>query len=393
VSPAKARWLALAAFVLSTTINYLDRSTLSTLAPAIKDEFHLSHAQYGWIVNAFLFTYTLAAPFAGMLVDRLGLDRAAALAVGLWSCAGIATGLTSGLAGLVGCRALLGLAEAAGIPAAGKAIHRFLEPAERGLGNAANQAAVSLGLVLAPPIAIWIAGVYGWRSAFIVTGALGFLWIPLWRWTSRRIPGRAPDKPTAATPSAILRDRRLWIFAVANGLSMVPYFLWTSWITLYLTGAWHMTLAQTKWYAATPPVLAAVGGFFGGWLSLHLVRRGVPAASSRFRVCVGASVLGLITAAIPAAPSATWACAGISISFLAVAAFSVNMYSLPLDVFGGQHAAFAVSMLTASAGAAGLIAPALGALIDAYGYAPVTAIASVTPLAGSGLLWISRAVR
>jgi ACS family hexuronate transporter-like MFS transporter len=394
VTDSKARWLALAAFVLSTTINYLDRSTLATLAPAVRDEFHLSHAQYGWIVNAFLVTYTLGAPFAGILIDRLGLDRAAGLAVGVWSLAGIATGLTTGLAGLVGCRALLGIAEAAGIPAAGKAIHRFLDPAERGLGNAVNQAAVSLGLVLAPPIAIWIAGRSGWRAAFLITGVLGLLWIPLWHWTSRRIPGRsAQERKVSATPSAILRDRRVWVFVLANALSMIPYFLWTNWTTLYLTDAWHMTLDRAKWYAAIPPVLAAIGGFAGGALSLRLTRRGIPPAASRFRVCTGASVLSLATAAIPAAPGVAWACAGISISFLAVAAFSVNMYSLPLDTFGGANAAFAISMLTASAGAAGLIAPALGRLIDLHGYAPVTAIAAVTPLAGSTLLWVTRATR
>ena len=120
--PARSRWLVLAIFVLSTAINYLDRATLATVAPAVKSEFHLSNAEYGWIVNAFMLTYMLSAPFAGMLVDRIGLDRAASLAVGVWSCAGIATGFSRGLAGLAGCRAVLGVAEAGGIPAAGKAI-------------------------------------------------------------------------------------------------------------------------------------------------------------------------------------------------------------------------------------------------------------------------------
>jgi len=151
------RWSVLSIFVLSTAINYLDRATLATLAPAVKSEFHLSNAEYGWIVNAFMLTYMLSAPFAGMLVDRIGLDSAASIAVGVWSCAGIATGFSRGLAGLTGCRAVLGIAEAGGIPAAGKAIYGYLKPAERALGNAANQIAVSLGMVLAPPVATWIA--------------------------------------------------------------------------------------------------------------------------------------------------------------------------------------------------------------------------------------------
>jgi MFS transporter, ACS family, aldohexuronate transporter len=389
---ARFRWPVLAVFVLSTAINYLDRSTLATLAPAIKSDFHLSNAGYGWIVNAFLFTYMLAAPFAGMLVDRLGLNRAATLAVGLWSCAGIATGLSRGVGGLSGCRAVLGVAEAAGIPAAGKAIHQYLKPGERALGNAANQAAVSLGMVLAPPIATWIFVRSGWRHAFLVTGSLGLLWIPLWLWMAPRGVGRAI--PPAKGPSAaILRDRRLWAFVLANALSMIPYSLWVNFTTLYFVEAQGLTMVQAAWYAWIPPVLAAAGGFTGGWLSLRWIDFGLDPPAARLRVCLAAAVLSLATAAIPAAPNPALAALGISLSFFAVAAFSVNMYSLPLDIFGGPRAGFAISMLTASAGAAGLISPFFGWLIDRHGYAPVTSIAAVAPLAACAVLWRARTAR
>jgi MFS transporter, ACS family, hexuronate transporter len=388
---ARSRWLVLAIFVVSTTINYLDRATLATVAPAFMKEFQLTNAEYGWILYAFSLTYTISAPFAGMMVDRIGLDRAAPLAVGAWSLAGIATGLSSGVAGLAGCRAALGIAEAAGIPAAGKAIHRYLKPAERALGNAANQVAVSLGLVLAPPVATWIALRSGWRASFLITGALGLAWIPLWKWASRRAP--AADAPPSGSAGDLLRDPRLWTFVLVNALSMVPYNLWLYWTTLYFVNVQHMTMAEAAWYAWIPPVLAGAGGFAGGWLSRHFMERGAAAVGARFRVCLAASVVALATAAIPAAPGPVWAAAGISLSFFAVAAFSVNMYSLPLDVFGGSRAAFAVSMLTASAGAAGLLAPLLGKLIDLHGYTPVILMASVTPLAGCALLWGTRAAR
>ena len=179
---ARYRWVVLAVFVLSTAINILDRATLSALAPLLKQEFALTNAQYAWITSAFNFTYAASAPMAGMLIDTLGLNRVISVAVGLWSLAGIATGFTRGLGGLVGCRAVLGVAEAAGIPAAGKAIHKYLLPGERALGNAVNQAGVSLGSVVAPLLATWIALHSGWRNAFLVTGALGLLWIPLWNW-------------------------------------------------------------------------------------------------------------------------------------------------------------------------------------------------------------------
>ena len=393
-SAAPFRWLVLAVFVLSTTINMLDRATLAALAPAIAAEFRLSHEQYGWITAAFNLPYAVCAPFAGLLIDALGLNRAISIAVALWSCAGIGTGLTRGLGGLVGCRAVLGIAEAAGIPAAGKTIHQYLRPEERALGNGVNQAGVSLGMMLAPILATAIAVRSGWRPAFLVTGALGLAWIPLWNWTARRSGSVAAPKQHPGADAAMLRDPRLWAFVAANALSMVGYFLWFNFTQLFLVEVHRLTLQQAAGFAWIPPVFAAAGGFAGGWLSLRLAIRGMPAPSARFRVCLASSVLALATAAIPAAGTPALATAGISLSIFAVAAFSVNMYTLPLDVFGAAPAAFAVSILVASYGAiSALIGPVCGAMIDRYGYSPVIASVSITPLAATAVLWITRSTR
>src|ERR1035438_6987655 len=257
VDPAERyRWAVLAVFVLSTAINYLDRATLSALAPVLISEFHLSNAQYGLIGSAFSLTYAASAPFAGLLIDRIGLNRAISFAVGLWSCAGIATGLTSGLGGLTGCRAVLGAAEAAGIPAAGKAIHQYLRPGERALGNAVNQAGVSLGSVIAPLLATCIALRSGWRHAFVVTGVLGLAWIPVWLWVSRHAPAAPAPGQHRAADAAMLRDRRLWAFALANALSMVGYFFWFFWTSKYMVDVYRLTLQQAAWYVWIPPVFA-----------------------------------------------------------------------------------------------------------------------------------------
>lgn len=384
---ARFRWLVLAVFVVSSAINYLDRQTLATLKPVLCTEFHLSNADYGWILAAFSLTYAASAPFAGMLTDRIGLNRAITLAVGVWSCAGIATGITSGLAGLVGCRAVLGMAEAGGVPAAGKAIHQYLPPAERALGNAVNQAGISLGMIVAPPLATWMAQRTDWRAAFVATGILGLLWIPVWNWMAHRAgPVATPPAPgTAAT--GLLHDRRLWAFVAANALSMTGYSLWTNWTTAYLVDVRHLTLVESAWIAWIPPLFALAGGFAGGWLSLRLVNRGIVPMQARFRVCMLAAVLSLATAAVPFAPSAGWAAAGISCSIFAVSAFSVNMYTLPLDAFGGERAAFAVSILVASYGALqAVVSPLFGKTIDLYGYAPLTMLAAFTPLAACAVL-------
>jgi MFS transporter, ACS family, hexuronate transporter len=391
---ARFRWVIIAIFVLSTAINYLDRVTFSQLAVPISNEFHLSNAQYGLIWTAFYISYTVAAPLAGMLIDSIGLRWAASLAVGLWSLAGLATGFTRALGGLVACRAVLGLAEAGGIPAAGKAIHQYLRPAERSVGNALNQVGVSAGIMAATPVATALALWKGWRSAFIVTGLLGLMWIPLWNWAARRAPAGPAPRPDPGARAEMLRDRRLWTFVVANALSMVGYSLWTVWTAKYFMTVHHLTLAEAAWYTWIPPLCALAGGLSGGWLSLRLVDRGVPPVSARFRVCLLTAATSLVTALLPLASDPAWTCAGISLSFASVAAFSVNMYTMPLDAFGGSRAAFAVSFLTASAGGiAATISYPIGKIVDLYGYTPVTTIAAFTPLAACAVLWVTRSVR
>lgn len=382
------RWVVLGVFVLSSAINYLDRQTLATLAPLVRAEFHLSNAEYGLILAVFSIAYAACAPLAGMLIDRIGLNRAIGMAVGVWSCAGISTGFTRGLGGLLGCRAVLGMSEAAGIPGAGKAIHGYLPPAERALGNAWNQAGVSLGLIVAPPLATWIAMRYGWRQAFVLTGSLGLLWIPLWLLIARRsrssttnpAPSTQHLRPEPSTLD-LFQSPRLWALVAANALNMSVYSLWTNWTTLYLVEKHGLALREANWYAMVPPLLAALGGFGGGWLSLVWMRTGLPAVAARTRVCLVGALLALPTAAIPLLPTAGFAAAGISLSILAVSAVSVNVYTIPLDIFGGARAGFAISMLVASYGAAqALISPAIGAVVDAHGYGPVCLVAAILPL-------------
>jgi ACS family hexuronate transporter-like MFS transporter len=157
--------------------------------------------------------------------------------------------------------------------------------------------------------------------------------------------------------------------------------------TMYGGEASGLTLVQAAWYAWIPPLFATLGGFAGGWLSLWWMRRGSAAVAARTRVCQAASVAALATAAIPLAGSPGMASAGFSLSIFAVAAFSVNMYTMPLDTFGGERAAFAVSMLVSSYGAVqAAVSPAIGAAIDAWGYAPVCAAVSVTPFLAYGVL-------
>jgi ACS family hexuronate transporter-like MFS transporter len=383
--------MVLSVFLLSSAINYLDRQTLATLGPTIRGEFHLTTEQFGWVIGVFSVAYAICAPLAGLGIDRAGLTRVASFAVGAWSCAGIATGFTSGLAGLMGCRTALGIAESAGIPAAGKAIDVILRPAERAIGNAMNQAGVSVGLIAAPPLATWIASRFGWRYAFAATGVLGLLWIPLWLAASRALPAAPAKRVRLGVSAALLRDGRLWAFVLANALTMFGYSLWTNWTTFYFVDVHHLALQSASRYVLAAFTFAAAGGFAGGWLSARRIANGASPPAARLEACAIGAALSLITAAVPFAHSPFAAVVEISLSFFAVSAMSVNVYSLPLDAFGREHAAFGISALVASYGAMQLVvSPLIGRVIDAHEWPLAMYAAAVTPILACIALWMAR---
>lgn len=383
------RWVAIGVIALSSTLNYLDRQMLPALAPLLRHELNLSNADYGLLLSAFSIAYAVSAPLSGLLVDRLGLDRGILLVVALWSLAGAGTGLAAGFAGLLIFRGALGVAQAGGVPATGKAAAVYLPPRERALGTAATQIGLSAGAICAPLLVGWLTAGWGWRSAFIVTGLAGLLWLPLWLVVSRRVPpAGAVGESAPLTAGGVLRDRRLWGLVIATILYMTLYSLWSNWTTLYLVEARGLTQqAANRTLAWIPPVFANLGGLFGGWLALRWIRRGTAVLAARMRVSWLSAAALLATAAIPLMPSTGLATALICLSFFWVTAMSVNVYAMPLDIFGAQRAALAVSMLT---GAYGLmqtfVSPLIGAAVDHYGFGVVCAAGSVLPLAAVAVL-------
>jgi ACS family hexuronate transporter-like MFS transporter len=391
-NPVPLRWLVMSVFVLSGALNYLDRQILAALAPLLRSEFNLTNAGYGMVLAVFSITYAVSSPLAGLLIDRIGLNRGISFSVGVWSLAGVATGFVRGLPGLLGCRALLGAAESGGVPAVGKALVTYLLPKERALGNALSQIGLSLGAIAAPPLATWFALRHGWRSAFVFTGMLGLFWIPLWLWTSRRAPP-APEESSEGPRSSVslVGDIRLWGFVAANILSMPVYTLWSNWTTLYLKDAQGASLIQANLLAPIPNFFAYAGGLAGGWLSLKWAGAGQSGLEARRKVCKASAFALVATAAVPLMPSPVWATAAISLSFFFIAAWSVNLYTMPLDAFGARHAAFSVAMLTGAYGAMQtVVSPVIGAVVDSHGYAPVCLVAAFMPMAAYGILHVTR---
>ncbi|MBM3736000.1 MAG: MFS transporter [Acidobacteria bacterium] len=392
-SASKSQWLVMLVFTLSSAINYLDRLLLSSLQPALEAEFHLSSKDFGFLHSAFYMVYTVSSPLAGMIIDRVGLTLGITSAVGLWSLAGVATGFTSGLTGLVACRMWLGAAEGAVIPGSGKATGLYIEPSQRALGAAIGQVGLTLGMIAAPLLASFISPRYGWRVAFVIAGLLGFVWIPLWIWFSRRNPPSQVLSSSAPAGSTIWRDRRVFGLVAANMLGMAVYSLWTGWTTKFLVHTYAMKQDDANLRLAwIPPIFQLLGGLAGGAISYRMARQGASLPDARVRAAMIGAVALLSTAAAPHLGSAALATAAIGFSAFWSLVFSVNVYSLPVDLFGPERAASGVAALTGAYGLMSVfISPMIGASVDRYGFAPACAIIAVLPLLACFILrWTIR---
>jgi ACS family hexuronate transporter-like MFS transporter len=388
------RWIAVSVFVLSSTLNYLDRSLLSALSPLLMSEFHFNQTGFGWLISMFSVTYAVSALAAGWVLDRFGVNRSMFAAVSWWSSAAVGTGLVRGLPGLEVCRAALGIGESAGVSAVGKLNAIYLKPEERALGAAVNQIGLSLGGSLAVFWGVKAASDHGWRWPFMMAGICGFVWLPLWWFVSHRIPAQfrqselASDRERRAKPSfAILHERNLLLLVLANMLWMGSYSLWSSWTTLYLVHVHHLSLEESRYYAWIPPLISNIGGFFGGWLSFRWSKTMADPISARLRAVWVSALCSSITLFLPLAVDARWATALISASFFFALAGSVNIYALPIDIYGAQRSGVALAALTCSFGfLTALISPVIGYLSDHQLYTQVVWMVTLPLILSAGVL-------
>ena len=381
---AVLRWFLISAFLVSSALNYLDRLLLASLAPVLKTEFHLNDLGYGNLVAAFAITYAISSPVLGWLMDRFGLSPITTIAVGMWSAAGIASGFVYSYASLFWCRVVLGIGEAGGIPATGKAYGTYLLPKERALGAGVGQIGISAGSLIAPLLAAWALRRGHWQWAFVAAGAFGFVWIAGWLFIDRQFPVRPARSARTIRPGDLLRDSRFLRLVAANFLTMAGYTLWTNWTTLYLVTTFSLNAEYAnRAFAWIPPLGGTAGALIGGYWSMRKIASGSEVVSARIRVFLIMSLLATETALVPLCPTPGWATAAVALSYLFIAAGSTNLYTIPVDLYGSQRAALAVSGLVASYGATtAVFNPLFGAMITRYGsYAPVCAMVAVLPLA------------
>ncbi len=369
------RWTVCALLFVVTTINYIDRQVLSILAPTLQRELHWSESQYADVVSWFTAVYALGFLAAGRWLDRVGVRRGFAAAIVVWSIAAIGHAFARTTAAFSAARALLGLGESANFPGAVKAVAEWFPPRERALATGIFNAGTNTGAIITPLVVPWIALTWGWQWAFIVTGALGFLWMFLWL-ALYRDPATGP----AAAPSVtapwlrLLSYRQTWAVAVGKLMADPIWFFYLYWLPKFLDARYGIKLAQVALPLIVVYVVADVGSVAGGWLPGSLIKRGWTVNRARKTAMLVVACLIVPTALAPLAGSVWTAVAIVSVAAAAHQAWSANVYTLASDMFP-PAAVGSVVGIGAFAGALGgwLFQRVTGRILEATGsnYTPI----------------------
>src|ERR1700756_2846488 len=288
------RWWIGGLLFASTVINYVDRQTLSVLAPYLQLEYHWTNTDYAKLAIAFRLAYSVGQTVFGKMMDRFGTRRGLTVTVICYSIISMSTSLARGFYSLMTFRFLLGAGESANWPAATKAVSEWFPKRERALATALFDRGSSIGGAVATFIVLWIYFRWGWRPAFMVPGTLGFLWLITWRWLyyppeehTRISPSElemiVADKRDANAPQAgkvrhrwrdLLKLPQTWGTVIAKTFTDPVFFFITEWFPIYLV-AKGIELKSGLIAVWIPFIAADLGSFFAGWLSGYLIRRGM----------------------------------------------------------------------------------------------------------------------
>jgi len=398
------RWWIGGLLFASTVINYLDRQTLSVLAPYLKQQYQWNNQNFATIVIAFRVAYSIGQTIAGRLIDRIGTRKGLTITVIWYSIAAMLTSLAGGLRSFAFFRFLLGAGESANWPAATKAVAEWFPKKERGWAVALFDSGSSIGGAIAPLLVIGLYKYFGgWRPAFIITGTLGFLWLGAWRMLYH--PPESHPRISESEREMILRDRaevveqnqtsqrttrwrdliklpQTWAVIAARTMTDPVWFFITDWFPIYLLTK-GINPEQGLLAFWIPFVAADLGNFFGGGLSSWLIRRGWPVIKARKAVVVFGG-LGM-TLLIPTIfTSSLLALAGLfAVSTFAYASFSTMALVLPSDLYPSESVATVSGMSGTGAGVGTIVSTFLiGYVSDHYSFEPILITASFIPVVG-----------
>jgi sugar phosphate permease len=340
----KMRWVVIFLCFLAIAVNYIDRANLAVAAPQIEKALGIGPAEMGIVMSGFFWTYALMQMPFGWFVDRVGARIALPLAVGWWSVFTALTAAATSVAGMFGCRLMLGVGEAGAYPSCAKLVSQWFRPEQRALATSIFDSGSRVGSALSIPVVALIISAFGWEASFIITGALGAVWILGW-FAIYRSPSRgdltgAADpvpQPRAArrnsvTWGSLFKYRTLWGMMLGFFcLNFVIYFFIT-WFPSYLVQTHGFSLKSLGTLGMIPALVSIPGGWLGGIVSDALYRRGWSLTAARKTCMVGGMLLSSVITLSAFTSNVYLMLAFFGIAYGSLAFAAASIWSLPGDV-------------------------------------------------------------
>jgi ACS family hexuronate transporter-like MFS transporter len=401
------RWWMVSLVAAGLIINYLARNTLSVAAPTLMKDLNITTAQYANVVVAWQLCYAFMQPIAGLVLDTIGTKLGFAAFALAWSVACAAAAWATGWRSLALFRGVLGLAEAAGIPAGVKATSEWFPAKERSVAIGWFNIGSSIGALLAPPLVVWALLRGQWQLAFVIVGAAGIVWSVLWMVLYKHprqqkllgdterdyiLSGQEAKHTEAGAPKrsrlAMLGSRDFWAIGIPRILSEPAWQTFNAWIPLYMMTERHMNLKEVALYAWMPFLAADIGCVLGGYLSplFHKYAK-VSLFTSRKLVFVVGALFMIGPACVGLVASPYVAVALLCVGGFAHQTLSGALYAITSDLFGKNEVATATGMggMAGYLGAAAFTA-LFGVLVTQIGYSPLFVVLAVFDIIAAGVV-------
>lgn len=381
------RWGIVALLFTATTINYLDRQLIGLLKPILEPTFGWTETDFARIVMAFTAAYAIGLLLSGALIDRIGSKLGYAISIIVWSIAGMMHAVARSATGFVIARIALGLGEAGNFPAAVKSVAEWFPKKERALATGIFNAGTSIGVVVSLLIVPIILEHAGWQGVFLITGALGFVWLFFW-WIYYDVPERqkrlskpelahireGQDLPTDGDAGtrpiswvSLLRKRNTWAYVTGKGLIDPIYWFFLFWLPSYFAFTFKLDLKKPSLELMTIYLATTVGSIFGGYLSSRLVARGWETISARKASLLIFAILELSVLLVRDA-SGPWMAVGLlSLAVAVHQAWAANIFTMATDMFPRQAVSSVVGIGGMAGALGGILFPAfVGYVLDSY---------------------------